>query len=409
MLPSYHIVCVKGNYTDIRLNYELPGGMRFYWLCLHKVQITLSAVQWGTFWYKTLEATKQCQLEWTQIACVWPERRLFKKWMLACFSSSLKSTEEMRLFPDWRLRFESHKWTVVCYLRTETRSANKGLLNSWFATVAYFCNVLTTYSFDLQTDPRNEAELRTNTYHSQGCLHTYITRLHRPWLRDPQCLQNLSFSPFSRSWSRSLSAFQLKERRFYPPADLWYTPFRRLHASYITRLKQSCCNERYLGGTRSLRNSSVWYREDFANPQLKAKCKIIAKPTFHHRARSDEVICVQITSRDGDNVAHPWCFRQFSGAKIMRRRSQTISITHFINCRRVHVCACVRRDRTVGDPENDAITVAVICHSRALHTGKSHSSKRQWISITLGEFSRGSGCDINNLQRAAACASARLY
>lgn len=223
------------------------------------------------------------------------------------------------------------------------------------------------------------------------------------------CKISPPFSPFSRSCSHSLPAFQLKERRFYPPADLWYTPFLRLHASYITRLKQSCCNERYLGGTRSLRNTSLRYREDFANPQLKAKRKIIAKTAFHHRAQSDEVICVQIASWYGDNIAHPWCFRPFTEAKIIRRRSQTISITHFINCRCVHVCACVRRDRTVGDPENDAITVAVICHSRALHTGKSHSSQRQWISITLGEFSRGSGCDINNLDRAAACVSARLY
>ena len=69
--------------------------------------------------------------------------------------------------------------------------------------------------------------------------------------------------------------------------------------------------------------------------------------------------------------------------------------------------ACALRDRAVGDPENDVITVAVICHSRVLHTGKSHSSKRQWISITLGEFSRVGGCDINNLRRAGVARAKR--
>lgn len=79
-------------------------------------------------------------------------------------------------------------------------------------------------------------------------------------------------------------------------------------------------------------------------------------------------------------------------------------------CICLHVCAvCMHCDCTVGDPENDVITVAVICHSRVLHTGKSHSSKRQWISITLGEFSRVGGCDINNLRCAGACVSTRLY
>lgn len=43
LLPSYHIVCVKGNHTDIWLNYELPGGMRWFLLSLHKVGITLTA------------------------------------------------------------------------------------------------------------------------------------------------------------------------------------------------------------------------------------------------------------------------------------------------------------------------------------------------------------------------------
>lgn len=86
-------------------------------------------------------------------------------------------------------------------------------------------------------------------------------------------------SPFSPSRLFSLSA-ELKERRFYPPADLWYTPFLRLHASYITRLKQGCCNERYLEGTRSQRNSSIWYREDFANPQLKAKLQGFIKTLY---------------------------------------------------------------------------------------------------------------------------------
>lgn len=54
--------------------------------------------------------------------------------------------------------------------------------------------------------------------------------------------------------------------------------------------------------------------------------------------------------------------------------------------------------RPVGDPENDAITVAAICRARALHTGKRRSAKRQWISITLGEFARGGGGDENNLR-----------
>lgn len=30
LLPSCHIVCVRGNYADIWLSYELPGGMRLY-------------------------------------------------------------------------------------------------------------------------------------------------------------------------------------------------------------------------------------------------------------------------------------------------------------------------------------------------------------------------------------------
>lgn len=84
------------------------------------------------------------------------------------------------------------------------------------------------------------------------------------------------YSPFSPSHSCPLSA-KLKERRFYPPTDLWYMPFLRLHASYITRLKQGCWNERYPEGTRSLRNSSICYREDFANPQLKAKIQCYIK------------------------------------------------------------------------------------------------------------------------------------
>lgn len=59
LLPSYHIVCVKGNYTDIWLNYELPGGMRPYLLCQHKVGIRRIAAGplqrgQGIFWYKPL-------------------------------------------------------------------------------------------------------------------------------------------------------------------------------------------------------------------------------------------------------------------------------------------------------------------------------------------------------------------
>lgn len=133
---------------------------------------------------------------------------------------------------------------------------------------------ITVYSSHSQSDPRNEAEPWTTTCHSQGCLHTYIIRLHRPWLRDPQCCKIFLsfflclFLPLARS--HPLPA-ELKERRFYLPADLWYTPFLRLHASYITRLKQGCCNERYLEGTQSLRKSSICYRKDCANPQLKAK------------------------------------------------------------------------------------------------------------------------------------------
>lgn len=112
------------------------------------------------------------------------------------------------------------------------------------------------------------------------------------------CKISLSFSPFSPSRSRSLSASQLKERRFYPPADLWYTPFRRLHASYITRLKQSCCNERYLGGMRPT-------EKQFTTHNSRQKYKVISKPYIHfiitHKAMRS--FCVQITLPDGDNIA----------------------------------------------------------------------------------------------------------
>lgn len=37
------ISCVKGNYTDIWLNYKLPGETRLYLLWQHKVRITLTA------------------------------------------------------------------------------------------------------------------------------------------------------------------------------------------------------------------------------------------------------------------------------------------------------------------------------------------------------------------------------
>lgn len=61
---------------------------------------------------------------------------------------------------------------------------------------------------------------------------------------------------------------ELKERRSYPPDDLWCTSFLRLHISYITCLNQGCCSERFRGGTQSLSNSWKCYREDLANPPL---------------------------------------------------------------------------------------------------------------------------------------------
>lgn len=95
------------------------------------------------------------------------------------------------------------------------------------------------------------------------------------------CKISLSFSP-CLSLPLACTLFQPSSKKgdFIPPADLWYTPFLRLHASYITRLKQGCCNERYLEGTRSLRNSSICYREDFAHPQLKAKLQCDIKTIY---------------------------------------------------------------------------------------------------------------------------------
>lgn len=114
----------------------------------------------------------------------------------------------------------------------------------------------------------------------------------------------------ARCFSCSLSA-KLKERRFYPPADLWYTLSLRLHTSYITRLKQGCCNERYLGGARSLRNSSICQRKDLAQPQLTAKTQCCIKPRCVSSSRfyAMRSLCIQITLRNRDSVASPWFAR----------------------------------------------------------------------------------------------------
>lgn len=155
----------------------------------------------------------------------------------------------------------------------------------------------------------------TATCHSQGCLHTYITRLHRPWLRDPRCLQKkislsfFAFPPPPFSLARTSLPAELKERRFLSPRWLL---IHALHEGYITRLKQGCCNERYLEGTRSLRNSSICYREDFANPQPQCCTRRVYISSSHTRPWGHSR--VEITLQNGDSVAQPWYFRLFMEA-----------------------------------------------------------------------------------------------
>lgn len=132
---------------------------------------------------------------------------------------------------------------------------------------------LQSISLTHKADPRNGLLPATHedvfTLTSPVCIvHDYVIL--------NVCKISLSFS-LRLSLARTLFQPSSKKGDFIPPLTCDTRLFLRFHASYITRLKQGCCNERYLEGTRSLRNSSICYREDFANPQLKAKIQCCIK------------------------------------------------------------------------------------------------------------------------------------
>lgn len=168
---------------------------------------------------------------------------------------------------------------------------------------------------DSQADPRNEAEPRDCYLPLTGMS----SHLHHPFASSmitwsPMfAKKNLSFflrlPPPPFSLARTSLPAELKERRFLSPRWLL---IHALHEGYITRLKQGCCNERYLEGTRSLRNSSICYREDFANPQPQCCTRRVYISSSHTRPWGHSR--VEITLQNGDSVAQPWYFRLFMEA-----------------------------------------------------------------------------------------------